>query len=149
MPIASEHAAAPRAPPAQPVPHCTSLVLGICFVPSATVWIIFTYRAMTLNWLLPLNSFHLALPTLSTKPLKETQLEKNKIICGEEKSLHNEPSFLPATLLGSGFPNTPQLRRRVCSAESVLSGTAGNEVSPRLGTKRPHAVPVRRARPGW
>lgn len=78
---AGQRAAAPACPPiAGPTSHVNgpALALGICFVPSAIVWFIFAYGAMTLNWLLPLNSFHLALPTLSTKPFKEMQLGKEK-----------------------------------------------------------------------
>lgn len=152
---AGQRAAAPACPPiAGPTSHVNgpALALGICFVPSAIVWFIFAYGAMTLNWLLPLNSFHLALPTLSTKPFKEMQLgkkKKKKKIEEEEKPLHNKMSFsLPAALLGCGFPNTPpQPRRRVCFS-TALAGAAGDRVTPWLGTKHPQTVPIRRARPG-
>lgn len=119
---AGQRAAAPACPPiAGPTSHVNgpALALGICFVPSAIVWFIFAYGAMTLNWLLPLNSFHLALPTLSTKPFKEMQLGKKK---KKKKSKKKKnpfttkcPSLSRQLCLGAVFPTLPRNR----DAESV------------------------------
>lgn len=71
----------------------------------------FAYQAVTLNWLLPLNSSHLALPTLSTKPRKEMQLGRKNISKKKKKNLRNKMSFpLPAALPGCGVLSAPPIR---------------------------------------
>jgi len=84
---------------------------------------------VTLNCLLPVNSFHLALPTLSTKALKEMQLGKKKKSKKKKKPFTtNCPSLSWQLCLGAVFPTLPHS----CDAEPV--GRCG--VTPWLGTKR-------------
>lgn len=140
-----------RVPPvASPTPHVCSpaSALGICFVPSAIVWFIFAYRAMTLNWLLPLNSFHLALPTLSTKPLKEMQLEKQKYLRRRKTPSQQNVLLSPGSSAWVRFSQHSPATETQSLFGTAHSGTAGDRVTPLLGTEHLQAVPIRRAYPG-
>lgn len=80
----------------------------------------FAYQAVTLNWLLPLNSSHLALPTLSTKPRKEMQLGRKNISKKKKKTFATKcPSLCRQHCLAVVFSVLPPLGCRVCA--SLLS----------------------------
>lgn len=107
----------------------------------------FAYQAVTLNWLLPLNSSHLALPTLSTKPRKEMQLGR-KNISKKKKKKPSQQNVLPSA--GS----TAWLWCSQCSphedAGSVhlcSPGSAASAATPPQGMEDLHNVPIHWAHP--